>query len=63
VLLHEMMASQCFEWALIIATALLNVSVVIALLRENPSLYKAYIRVLQSQKWYRLCGGAALCFS
>lgn len=47
-----MQSAQCIEWSLIIATALLNLSVVSSLLRDHPYNWKSYQKMLATQEKY-----------
>jgi len=48
-LLQEMMAVECLEWTLVIATVLMKTSVVITVLRDHPELWSAYNNMLKVQ--------------
>jgi hypothetical protein len=47
-----MTAAACVEWALVLATALLDAPAVVLLLREHPHCGRAYQRMLEAQTRY-----------
>lgn len=48
-LLQEMMAVECLEWTLVIATVLMRTSVIITVLRDHPELWSAYGSMMNLQ--------------
>jgi hypothetical protein len=49
-LLNEMLAAGCVEWALLIATVLMNVNQIVIIIKENTSLWKNYSAALSKQE-------------
>ena len=55
VLLKEMIETECTSWSLVIATALLQVSLILEILLhdDDGSLCRAYAKLLaDQQEWY-----------
>jgi len=50
-LLQEMLATQCVEWSLVLATVLLNATLVVQILRDSFHLWKEYHSMLTNQRW------------
>jgi hypothetical protein len=49
-LLQEMVIAQCWEWALVIATVLFNVDVILTILKDHFSLWRIYKPFLATLK-------------
>jgi len=58
-LLQEMLASHCVEWALVIATVLLNTPLVLAILKDNQSLWRLFYEALYENEVLQDRGGSA----
>ena len=48
---QEMEQAQCSEWALLLATVLLNVSQIASILKEQFHLWRPYTALLSKQQW------------
>mmetsp|Transcript_21698 Transcript_21698/g.24218 ORF Transcript_21698/g.24218 Transcript_21698/m.24218 type:complete len:215 (-) Transcript_21698:15-659(-) len=52
-LMQEMLAAQCYGWAIVIATIIFKFTIIAAILKDYPSFRKPYTTMLKS----RTCGG------